>query len=157
MAYRIVLGLLLAVSLAACNDNGNSTSSSSPNAAPVAPNEVPPAMDKPVISGTPPARAVTGQAYSFQPTAKDPLGRALTFSVANAPKWAAFNAASGHLAGTPSASETGAYPNITITASSGAASAVLPAFSIVVSAPTPAAGLSLSGTPSDLGGRRHPL
>lgn len=154
MAYRIVFGLLLAVSLAACNDNGNPTSASSPNATPAAPNAAPAAAnatptpsDKPVISGTPPARAVAGQVYSFQPAASDPKGGALTFSVANAPKWAAFNSASGHLAGSPNASETGAYPNITITASNGTASAALPAFSIIVSAPTPAAGLSISGTP----------
>jgi hypothetical protein len=141
MAYRIILGLLFAVSLAACNNDGNPTSASSPNATPAA------VTDKPVISGTPPAAAVAGQAYSFQPTASDPMGSALTFSVANQPKWAAFNSASGHLAGTPSASETGPYPNITITVSNGTASAVLPAFSIVVSATAPAAGLSISGTP----------
>src|ERR1700733_5840347 len=117
MAYRIVFGLLLAVSLAACNDNGNPTSASSPNAPPAAPNAPPAAPNKPVISGTPPARAVAGQAYSFQPTASTPPGSVLKFAVANAPKWAAFNPASGHLAGTPNASETGVYPNITITAS----------------------------------------
>jgi Putative Ig domain len=147
MAYRIVFGLLLAVSLAACNDNGNPTSTSSPNAPPAAPNAPPAVTGKPVISGTPPAHAVAGQAYSFQPTASGPQGSVLRFSVANAPKWAAFNAASGHLAGTPNAGETGAYPNITITASSGTSSAVLPAFSIMVTAPTAAAGLSISGTP----------
>jgi hypothetical protein len=141
MAYRIILGLLLAVSLAACNNDGNPSSASSPNATPTG------VTDKPVISGTPPARAVAGQAYSFQPTASDPKGGALTFSVANAPKWAAFNSASGHLAGTPNASETGAYPNITITASNGTASAVLRAFSIMVSAPAAPAGLNITGTP----------
>ncbi len=64
MAYRIILGLLLAVSLAACNDDGSSTSnsSSSPNATPAA------TTDKPVISGMAPATAVVGQTYSFQPT-----------------------------------------------------------------------------------------
>ena len=143
MAYRIILGLLLAVSLAACNNDGNSTSTSSPNATPAS------VTDKPVINGTAPAIAVVGQAYSFQPTASAGglLGTALTFSVANAPKWAAFNSASGHLAGTPNASEIGAYPNITITVSNGTTSAVLPAFSIVVAAAAPAAGLSISGTP----------
>jgi Putative Ig domain len=154
MAYRIIFGLLVAVSLAACNDSGDPTSAggpnatpAAPNATPAAPNATPAAADKPVISGTPPARGVAGQAYSFQPTASDPKGSPLTFSVANAPKWAAFNTASGHLAGTPNGSETGAYPNITITASNGTASAVLPAFSITVSAQTPAASLSISGTP----------
>jgi hypothetical protein len=140
MAHRIVLGLLLAVSLAACNDDGSSSASSS-SSTPAG------VTDKPVISGTPPATAVAGQAYSFQPTASDPMGSTLTFSVANAPTWAAFNSASGHLAGTPNTSETGAYPNITITVSNGTASAVLPAFSITVSASAPAADLSISGTP----------
>jgi hypothetical protein len=141
MAHRILLGLLLTVSLAACNDDGSSSSASSPSSTPAS------ATDKPVISGSPPTTAVVGQAYSFQPAASDPMGTALTFSVANAPKWAAFDASSGHMAGTPTASETGAYPNITVTVSNGTASAVLPAFSITVSASAPAAGLSISGSP----------
>ena len=141
MAYRIIFGLLLAVSLAACNDDGSSSSASSPSSTPAG------VTDKPVITGTPPGTAVAGQAYSFQPSASDPMGSALTFSVANAPKWAAFNAASGHLAGTPTTGEIGTYPNITITANNGTTSAVLPAFSIVVAAAAPAAGLSISGSP----------
>jgi hypothetical protein len=144
MAYRIIFGLLLAVSLAACNDDGSSTSnsSSSPSATPAA------ATDKPVITGLAPATAVVGQTYNFQPTASDPTGVPLTFSIANGPKWAAFNAASGHMAGTPNASEVGTYANITITASNGKTSSVLPAFSIVVkAAAATVAGLSISGTP----------
>jgi hypothetical protein len=143
MAYRIILGLLLAVSLAACNDDGSSTSnsSSSPSATPAA------VTDKPVINGMAPTTVVVGQTYNFQPTATDPTGVPLTFSIANGPKWAAFNAASGHMMGTPNASEVGTYPNITITASNGKTSSVLPAFSIVVKAATSAAGLSISGTP----------
>jgi hypothetical protein len=141
MAHRIILGLLLAVSLAACNDDGSSSGASSPSSTPAG------VTDKPVISGSAPATAIVGQAYSFQPAASDPMGTALTYSVANAPKWAAFNATTGHMAGTPNASEVGAYPNITITVSNGTTSAVLPAFSITVSATAPAAGLSISGTP----------
>jgi hypothetical protein len=167
MAYRIVLGLLLAASLAACNDDGSSTSASSPNATPTGVTDMPvfngatpgltyrPVLsgtttgvtDNPVISGTPPGTAVAGRAYSFQPSVSNPVGSALTFSVANQPKWAAFNSASGHLAGTPNVSELGVYPNITITVSDGMTSAALPAFSIVVAAAAPAAGLSISGTP----------
>jgi hypothetical protein len=146
MAYRIILGLLLAVSLAACNNDGSSTNSSSPNA--TSPNATPAGVtDKPVISGTAPATAVVGQVYSFQPTASDPMGAALTYSIANGPHWAAFNVASGHMAGTPTASEAGLYPNITITVSNGTTTAVLPPFNITVSASAPAADLSISGTP----------
>ncbi len=143
MAHRIILGLLLATSLAACNNDGsNPMNASTPSATPAG------FTDKPVISGTASTTAVAGHAYSFQPTASDPNGSALTFSIANAPKWAAFNTASGHMAGTPNAGETGAYPNVTITVSNGSASAVLAPFSITVTAATQPAELSISGTPA---------
>ena len=41
------------------------------------------------------------QQYSFTPTASDPNGDALTFSITNTPPWATFNTSSGRLSGTP--------------------------------------------------------
>src|SRR5688572_24053607 len=57
----------------------------------------------PTISGTPPAAAPVGVAYSFTPTAGDPDGGTLTFAIANRPSWAAFNTTTGRLSGTPTA------------------------------------------------------
>jgi hypothetical protein len=86
----------------------------------------------PTISGTPPTSVTAGQAYSFQPTASDPDGQTLTFSITNKPAWATFSSTTGALTGTPTSSQVGAYANIVITASDGSLSASLPAFSITV-------------------------
>ncbi|MBM0106187.1 fibronectin type III domain-containing protein [Steroidobacter sp. S1-65] len=86
----------------------------------------------PSVSGTPGASAVVGQAYSFQPAATDADGDRLTFTVANLPSWASFSAETGRISGTPTAAQVGAYENITITVSDGAASAQLGPFAINV-------------------------
>ena len=86
----------------------------------------------PLISGTPPTSVVPGTAYSFQPTASDPDGNPLTYSITNAPAWATFSTTTGRLQGTPSAANVGTYSNIVIRVSDGTASASLPAFTIAV-------------------------
>jgi hypothetical protein len=86
----------------------------------------------PTISGTPVGTATIGQAYSFTPTATDPDGQKLTFSIANKPAWATFDAASGRLSGAPADGSAGTYSSIQISVSDGQYSAALPAFSIAV-------------------------
>jgi len=87
----------------------------------------------PVISGSPAGAVIAGQAYSFQPSASDPDGDALTYSIANKPAWATFSSSTGRLSGTPSTSLAGiTFSGITISVSDGVASAALPAFSIAV-------------------------
>jgi hypothetical protein len=106
-----------------------------------------PANRAPVISGTPATSVVAGSGYSFTPTASDPDGDMLTFSVSNLPSWATFSAASGALTGTPSSANVGSFSNIVISASDGTLSSSLPAFTISVSAaanPPP----TISGTPA---------
>ena len=49
----------------------------------------------PTISGTPLNSVAAAATYSFQPTADDANGDALTFSVANKPVWATFSSATG--------------------------------------------------------------
>lgn len=88
----------------------------------------------PVISGSPVTTGREGIAWSFQPTASDPDGNALSFSIANRPAWATFNAGTGRLSGTPPAGSASTYSGIVISVSDGAASASLPAFSIAVAA-----------------------
>lgn len=100
----------------------------------------------PVISGKPPAEAVVGQAYSFKPTASDPEGQTLLFTVTNRPRWASFNTATGRLYGQPGAADVGVYGNIRITVSDGTSSAALPAFSITV-VETTTGSVTLSWTP----------
>jgi hypothetical protein len=93
---------------------------------------VSPANRAPVISGAPATTVQAGTAYSFKPTASDPDGNALTYSIANKPTWATFSTSTGQLSGTPSATHVGTYANIRITVSDGKATASLPAFSIEV-------------------------
>jgi hypothetical protein len=100
----------------------------------------------PSISGTPPGSILQGVSYSFAPTASDPNGDALIFSIANRPGWASFNTSTGRLSGTPTAANVGTYSNIAISVSDGAFSTSLPAFSIVVTAPNSAP--SISGSPA---------
>jgi hypothetical protein len=103
------------------------------------------ALPAPTISGTPATQVTAGHAYSFTPTASGPSGTTLTFSVQNLPGWAAFNASTGALSGTPSSSNVGTFAGIVISVSDGEASASLPAFSIQVTAlPAP----TISGTPA---------
>jgi hypothetical protein len=90
------------------------------------------ANSPPTISGTPPRSVNVGALYTFTPTASDPDGDTLTFSIANKPSWASFNTANGSLTGTPSAANAATYSNIVISVSDGTSSASLPAFSITV-------------------------
>jgi hypothetical protein len=98
----------------------------------------------PVISGSPPTSLTLGQTYGFTPTASDPDGQVLSFSIANKPAWATFSTATGRLSGTPTSA--GTYSAITIAVSDGIAKTSLPAFSITVvsSANRPPV---ISGTP----------
>jgi hypothetical protein len=87
----------------------------------------------PSISGTPATSVRVGTAYSFTPTARDPNGNPITFSIANRPAWATFNTSTGRLSGTPTSAQVGTYSNIVIRASDGRLGTSLPAFSIAVS------------------------
>lgn len=104
------------------------------------------ANSAPVISGSPPTEIVQGETYSFTPSASDADGDALTFSIENRPSWAQFDTASGRLSGTAGPGTAGSYEGIVISVSDGAATASLPAFSIVV-IPSPNRAPTISGSP----------
>jgi hypothetical protein len=82
----------------------------------------------PTISGTPTTQLNTYTSYNFRPTARDPEGRTLTFTIANKPSWAAFSPNSGALMGYPKTA--GSWSNIIIRVSDGVNTAALPAFTI---------------------------
>jgi hypothetical protein len=100
----------------------------------------------PVISGQPANQVTAGQAYGFVPSASDPDGDTLRFSVANLPPWASFDTGTGRLAGTPSESAAGEYVGIRVSVSDGQQTASLPDFSVVVEAPNRAP--VISGNPA---------
>ncbi len=99
----------------------------------------------PAISGMPSGVVPEASAYRFMPSASDPDGNALTFSIINEPAWASFNLTLGQLSGVPGYSDSGVYSNIQISVSDGYVVTSLAPFSITVTnvnrAPT------ISGTP----------
>lgn len=104
--------------------------------------------NSPTISGTPPSSLTVGMSYSFTPTASDPDGDSLAFSIVNRPAWATFDNATGTLSGTPQSGDEGSYANITISVSDGQLSASLRPFSITVNPPVMGnSAPSISGTP----------
>ena len=86
----------------------------------------------PRISGTPSPSVNVGQSYTFTPTASDPDGDNLSFSIQNKPSWALFDTSTGALSGTPQVGDAGSYGNILIGVSDGNLSDTLPAFTITV-------------------------
>lgn len=99
----------------------------------------------PTISGTPVTAAESDRPYSFRPTAADPDGDTLVFSIGNKPSWATFDATTGTLYGTPTAAQAGTYANVSIGVSDGKATAALAPFSITV-APAPTRSVTLNWT-----------
>ncbi len=100
----------------------------------------------PSINGLPSLSLSENMPYSFIPVATDVDEDSLTFSIANRPSWADFDAATGALTGTPSFTDSGEYSAIVISASDGVSSVNLPSFNIEVSNTNRAP--SISGLPT---------
>lgn len=105
------------------------------------------------ISGTPPAAATVGTAYSFRPTASIPSGTTATFEIYNKPSWASFDSATGRLYGTPTAANIGTYRWVQISGTDDGTTSWLSAYTLTVNAatattPPPSTGtVTLSWTP----------
>lgn len=128
---RLSVYALLAccVALTGCRfDDRKATATAAPSPTPA----VVAANSAPQIKGLPVTSLRANQPYTFLPTASDPDGDKLTFTIQNKPAWATFDAASGMLVGTPSSSYTGRFPGIRIVASDGKSTTELPAFDITV-------------------------
>ncbi len=101
----------------------------------------------PMIGGTPPATATVGKSYSFRPTASDPEGATLRFSIVNKPAWASFASSSGRIYGTPGSTRVGTYSGIRISVSDGTTTVALPEFSITVAPAVPTGSATVSWSP----------
>ncbi|CAH9050682.1 Virginiamycin B lyase [Pseudoalteromonas holothuriae] len=90
--------------------------------------------DVPTISGTPVTSVKEDAAYRFKPTFNDvDKDDTHTFSIANKPDWASFNAQTGELSGTPNNDSVGSTQGIVITITdSDEAATSLPAFTLTV-------------------------
>ena len=94
-------------------------------------------------------RAIAGRPYTFTPKVVNPSGRALTFKILNKPSWAALNASTGQLSGTPP-NILKNYSNISISVTDGVTTSKTPYFIIRVLPPNTYDKPTISGTPSTL-------
>jgi fibronectin type III domain protein/putative Ig domain-containing protein len=137
-----IAGLLLT----ACGNGVGVSPASSDTATPAT---VPsaPAVTPVALTGTPPTSVTAGQNYVFQPTVSAGTGT-VTFQIQGKPTWAAFNASTGALTGTPAVANEGTTTGITITGSNGSSSASIGPFAIAVNAPaaSPPASPPATGT-----------
>jgi hypothetical protein len=119
--FRALLIVLLAAALGGCltSEESNTDGPQSGNNAPT-------------ISNSPDTAIMTGDTYSFRPSASDPDGDTLAFFVTNLPRWANFDSKTGTLSGQPVPGDEGIYTNIVISVSDGSTKVSLPAFSIEV-------------------------
>ena len=142
-----ILACSLTVSLTGCLFDGDLVPDRSGNATTGSTSIGGSSNQAPTISGSPLASARVNEAYTFQPSASDPEGDALTFQISNKPAWATFDTGTGRLSGTPSTSSTGVVSNVRITVSDGRASSVLPPFSISVTSSQTTGSATLSWQP----------
>ena len=139
---------LLVLSLVACSGEHDSTPGDPANT-PSPPTGTSPPNHSPVISGRPDTTTVLiGAPWSFQPSASDTDGDALTFSILHKPGWLNFDTRTGRLSGTPATSDVGRHEGIVISVSDGKYNASLPAFTLTVVEPQPVTGsATVSWTP----------
>jgi uncharacterized repeat protein (TIGR03806 family) len=124
-ASILTIGLLL---LSSCG--GGSTPVQQIEPPPPPPPPPPPENSAPTISGAPPQSVFVGKLYEFEPVASDADGDTLTFSIAGLPAWAAFDADTGRVEGTPETE--GQFADIVISVTDGSATVSLDPFSILV-------------------------
>src|SRR6186713_1544717 len=111
------------LTMSACGGGGGSDSSAAASGS---------ANTAPTISGKAPASAAVGQKYTFTPSANDADQDSLTYSIESKPTWAMFDAKTGTLAGTPTASNIGSHENIIVKVTDGKITVALPEFSVTV-------------------------
>jgi hypothetical protein len=149
VARHAALAVSCALALQACGGGGGDPATAAAEAAPAGSGAAA-SNSTPVITGTPATQAQAGQLYSFTAKATDSDQDALTFSIANKPAWAQFNPRTGMLSGSPSASNSGTFADVTISVSDGKSTVSLAPFSILVSATAGGGGagsVALSWTP----------
>jgi len=104
------LAMAAALTLAACFGGGGGGDDGG--------GQNPPANRAPTINVATSFDVLVGISITVTPTAADPDGDTLTFSVTNKPNWMTFSTSTGVLTGTPQAGDVGAY-DVTITVADG--------------------------------------
>jgi hypothetical protein len=131
-----ILSTITLLALAGCGGGSEVTSGGGGSGSSSGGGSPPPSGSNtaPSISGNPTTSAITGRLWAFTPVASDANSDPITFQIQNRPAWATFDASTGRLSGTPTASHVGNYANIVISATDGTGRSSLPAFAINVSA-----------------------
>jgi hypothetical protein len=144
---RFVATLVIASALV--SGCGGDDSADSLARQPASPTSAPPAAQNtaPKISGKADTSATVGIEYKFQPSATDPEQDLVTFTIANKPAWAKFDASNGLLSGTPTVKDAGGYDDIEIAATDGKSVTPLPAFTLLVRTTDAAEAVSIAWTP----------
>ena len=109
----------------------------------------------PVLTGTPPGKAIGGQLYSFTPGVFDGDGQMLRFSAGNVPSWAGFDATTGKLEGTPTDAQAGTFTGISISVSDGLLSDSIGPFDVTVEPGNRAPSISGQPAPSVMAGQSY--
>jgi hypothetical protein len=123
-SLRLIGTLILACQVVGClSSDGQNTAASRGQTSSNSP---------PNIGGSPQGTIKIGDYYSFTPSASDPDGDPLTYSVQNKPVWAQFNTSTGQLSGQPTLGNVGVYDEIAISVSDQTHMADMPSFSITV-------------------------
>lgn len=128
---RIGALLILATAMAGCGGGGSDdeTVAGAPPPEDPPPSNPPPSdpppNGKPTISGDPATAITVDLGYGFLPSAQDPDGDALSFSIANKPGWASFDTQTGEISGRPNVGDVGQYRDIRVSVSDGTDSATL--------------------------------
>jgi hypothetical protein len=156
---RSALFLIVASGLiTACGPEGGVSVPRTPAEQPSEPSPPPPVQNRaPTVRGTPPLTATVGAQYSFAPTASDPDGDALVWSISGKPDSATFSTSTGALTWIPD--QAGSWSNIIITVTDprGASASLAPfTISVVETARLGSASLSWSPPASYTDGRALP-
>jgi hypothetical protein len=125
----VCFSTLLTGVLTGC-DGGSTSATTGKALAP--PASTTPDNQAPTIGGAAATSIEAGKAYAFTPTASDAEKDPISFTIANKPAWAAFDADTGALTGTPAAADVGSYADVEIAATDGTSVTSLPQFSIMV-------------------------
>lgn len=119
-AIGAALVVLLCAWLVACGSGAPTQASTDPGPGTGTANPPPAAQDQPPTITLPSeSEVLVGREVAVVPTARDPEGRALTYSIENKPAWMSFSTTTGELVGTPAPADVGIYRDIRVTVSDG--------------------------------------
>lgn len=111
--FPVAATAIVALALSACGGTGGTESNDPAAGGSDGSNRAP------TISAPATVETLAGREVVVRPSASDPDGQRLTFSITNQPSWATFDPVTGELRGVPSAADVGTYQRIRITASDG--------------------------------------